>query len=109
MTFRDYDADHDRDAVHRIWRETGWIDKDEQEPAMDTFLTAGRVLVAELDGEADSLPTLDATVNAFSRLWLGVRPASGLAVTDQLSGPPELLAALDAILRLPTPQPDWMF
>jgi len=54
-----------------------------------------------------SLPVLAASVNAFTRLWLGVRPATGLAVTDELSGPPELLAKLDRLLRLPRPWPDW--
>ena len=44
-------------------------------------------------------PTLTATVNAFTRLWLGVRPATGLAVTDDLSGPPELLQQLDQLAR----------
>jgi hypothetical protein len=56
-----------------------------------------------------SSPTLHATVNAFTRLWLGVRPATGLAMTDDLDGPPELLEALDRVLRLPTPLPDWDF
>jgi GNAT superfamily N-acetyltransferase len=56
-----------------------------------------------------SLPTLAATVNAFTRMWLGVRPATGLAVTDDLAGPPELLRALDAVLRVPEPKPDWDF
>jgi hypothetical protein len=60
-------------------------------------------------GREDALPTLTASVGAFSRLWLGVRPATGLAVTDGISGPPGLLAALDSLLRLPTPQPDWDF
>ncbi len=60
-------------------------------------------------GSDPGLPLLRATVNAFTRLWMGVRPASGLAVTDDLSGPQELLAALDAALRLPTPRPGWGF
>jgi GNAT superfamily N-acetyltransferase len=60
-------------------------------------------------GVDSSLPTLTATVNAFTRLWLGVRPATGLAVTDDLDGPPELLEALDSALRLPDPKPDWDF
>ncbi len=50
-----------------------------------------------------------APVNAFSRMWLGVRPATALNFTDDLSGPPELLEALDSLLRLPDPQPDWDF
>ncbi len=56
-----------------------------------------------------ALPTLTASVGAFTRIWLGVRPATGLAVTDDISGPPELLEALDATLRLPDPKPDWDF
>ena len=56
-----------------------------------------------------SLPTLTATVNAFTRLWLGVRPATGLAVTDELAGPPSLLEELDWTLRLPDPKPDWEY
>ncbi|MCX6358470.1 MAG: GNAT family N-acetyltransferase [Armatimonadetes bacterium] len=60
-------------------------------------------------GTDASLPTLTASVGAFTRLWLGVRPAGGLAVTDRLSGPPELLDALDDALRLPPPTPDWDF
>jgi len=62
-----------------------------------------------LAGLAEDQPLLTATVNAFSRLWLGVRPASGLAVTDNLSGSPQLLAALDRVLRLPTPHPGMDF
>ncbi len=60
-------------------------------------------------GTDASLPTLTATVNAFTRMWLGVRPASGLAVTDALSAPEGLLRDLDAVLRLPEPRPDWDF
>jgi len=60
-------------------------------------------------GKDASLPTLKASVGAFTRLWLGVRPASGLAVTDDLSGPPDVLARLDWVLRLPEPKPEWDF
>jgi hypothetical protein len=48
-------------------------------------------------------------VGAFTRLWLGVRPASGLAITDDLCAPPALLDQLDRVLRLPEPKPDWDF
>lgn len=61
------------------------------------------------DGIADGLPVLEASVGAFTRLWFGVRPASGLAVTDDLAGPTDLLAALDRSLRLPTPQAGWSY
>jgi hypothetical protein len=60
-------------------------------------------------GREASLPTLRAGVGAFTRLWLGARPATGLAVTDRLEGPPQLLEALDETLRLPDPKPDWDF
>jgi predicted acetyltransferase len=60
-------------------------------------------------GHDPALPTLTASVNAFTRLWIGVRPATGLAFTDELAGPAELLEALDAALQLPRPLPDWMF
>ncbi len=57
-------------------------------------------------GQSAALPTLTASVNAFSRMWFGVRAASDLAYTDELSGPPELLQQLDETLRLPEPNPD---
>lgn len=58
-------------------------------------------------GHDPALPTLSASVNAFTRLWLGVRPASGLAVSDDLRGPDELLATLDRTWLLPEPHLDW--
>jgi len=54
-----------------------------------------------------SLPTLVADIGAFTRLWLGVGPATGLAATDKLSGPADLLEELDEVLCLPQPHPDW--
>lgn len=60
-------------------------------------------------GEGHDLPLLTASVGAFTRLWLGILPASGLALTDELSGPPDLIDALDRVIRLPIPEPDWMF
>ena len=71
-------------------------------------VTLGRESHAET-GFDDGLPTLTASVGAFTRLWLGVRPASGLAVTDELSGPPELLRQLDESVRLLSPVTDWAF
>jgi len=60
-------------------------------------------------GADDALPTMTASVGAFTRLWLGVGPATGLAITDDLAAPADLLAQLDGVLRLPAPQPDWEF
>jgi len=55
------------------------------------------------------LPTMTASVNAFTRLWLGVRPASSLRFTDDLDAPAGLIETLDSVLRLPAPRPDWDF
>lgn len=74
----------------------------------DYIVTIGPESSAERGTDA-SLPTLTASVGAFTRLWLGVRPATGLAVTDTLAGPPDLLEQLDWTLRLPEPKPDWDF
>lgn len=52
--------------------------------------------------EAD-LPVIACSVNALTRLWLGVRPASTLATTDGITASPQLLAALDHAIRLPRP------
>ncbi|MBN1433213.1 hypothetical protein JW921_00530 [Candidatus Fermentibacterales bacterium] len=61
-------------------------------------------------GHTRGLPLLRSSVNAFTRMWMGTLPASGLAVTDDLVGPPGLLRELDAAL-LPArdPRPDWDF
>lgn len=60
-------------------------------------------------GNRGDLPVLQASVNAFSRMWWSVRPASGLAISDDLGGPPELLSQLDEALRLAPPHQDWSF
>ena len=60
-------------------------------------------------GFSTNFPVLRATVNAFTRLWMGVRPATSLSWTDELEAPESLLATLDQALRLPMPMPDWDF
>ena len=76
--------------------------------AGEYVVTLGSASSAEPGSDA-SLATLNASVGAFTRLWLGVRPATGLAWTDELSGPQDLLEQLDRVLCLPTPRPDWDF
>ena len=69
-------------------------------------------LGAECDvkvGQDSSLPMLTASVGAFSRLWMGTLPATGLAISGGLDGPTELLADLERILRIPEPKSDWDF
>jgi GNAT superfamily N-acetyltransferase len=60
-------------------------------------------------GRRKGLPTLRASVGAFTRMWLGVRSPSGLTWTDEIYGPEELLRELDRVLRLPIPSSDWDF
>jgi predicted acetyltransferase len=55
------------------------------------------------------LPTMVSSIGAFTRLWLGVRSAVGLAVTDDISAPDSLLNELGHILRLPPFSIDWYF
>ncbi len=69
-------------------------------------VTLGRQSSAE-PGVDPGAPTLHASVGAFSRLWLGVRSATALSVTDDLRGPDELLQRLDRALRLPAPVLGW--
>ena len=74
----------------------------------DYVVTLGPSSGAEPGTDA-TLPTLTAALGAFTRMWIGVRPATGLAVTDDLVGPPDLLDALDRVLCLPDPNVDWDF
>lgn len=61
-------------------------------------------------GHNPVLPTLAASVNAFSRMWFGIRPATHLEVTDDLVGhPSSLIYQLDAALKLPVPDFGWRF
>ena len=71
-------------------------------------VTLGEQSSAEL-GESANLPVLKASVGAFTRLWLGVREASSLALTDELVAEQELLQALDRAVRLPQPFIGWNF
>lgn len=52
---------------------------------------------------------LTASVNAFSRLWLGVSSAPMLAITDQLEANDSLLKQLELSLCLPTAHVGWEF
>ena len=60
-------------------------------------------------GHRQRLPLLRASAGAFSRLWAGVAPATALALTDDMQGPPELLCALDERIRLPQFLREWDF
>ena len=60
MTFRNYQADRDLEAVRRIYREVGWISEKAHEQAIQELLESGRGLVAELDGSAECFVLGDA-------------------------------------------------
>ena len=68
----------------------------------------GEDCVAE-PGLSKDLPTLQASVGAFSRMWFGMRPASQLAITDELQAPTDLLGELDDIFCLPAAAWGWYF
>ncbi len=74
----------------------------------DYIINLGRESHAERKLD-DTVPTMHASVGAFTRMWLGVSSATVLSVSDDLSAPVELLRQLDDLLRLPCPTPDWGF
>ena len=76
--------------------------------AGDYVITLGPESGATIGADA-SVDTLTASVGAFTRLWLGVRNASALSLTDELSGSDELLSLLDKTLHLPSPHLGWDF
>ena len=58
-------------------------------------------------GAADGLPVLRATINDFSRLWLGAANAAGLAMAGRIEAPRHLVDELHRLMRLPKPMLDW--
>lgn len=59
ISFRPFEPERDKEAVHRIWEEAGWIDRGDEDDAaaMDSFLGSGHAEVAEVNGAAESLVT----------------------------------------------------
>jgi len=60
-------------------------------------------------GQDETLPLLECSVNALTRMLFGVAPASSLAISDDLSAPSDLLAYLDEVISLRTPHTGWDF
>jgi hypothetical protein len=60
-------------------------------------------------GDDASLPPLRCDVGAFTRLWLGITPATMLPLTDDVDAPASLLEQLDEAIRLPVPRPYFPF
>ena len=86
------------------------LDGDNEWPGAggDYVVTLGEESSAE-HGTSPSLPTLEASVGPFSRMWFGVRSASVLSATTDLSADAGLLDALDEKIRLPQPRLGWDF
>ncbi len=86
----------------------------------DYWISVGSGSFAQ-PGHRDDLPTLHASVGAFSRLWFGVASASSLAITDGFRtaepverglldfGASNLLERLDEALCMPLPRLGWDF
>ena len=60
-------------------------------------------------GTDSTLPALSASINGFSRLWIGASNATALNAVGQLDGENALLQQLDECIRLPMPAIDWDF
>ena len=58
-------------------------------------------------GHTSDLPTLSASVNDFTRFWMGAASAEVLAGVGSFDGPADLMIDLDESLKLPPPAPDW--
>jgi len=76
--------------------------------AGDYVITLGKNSSAT-KGEEDNLPTLAASVNAFTRMWMGIQPATTLVYSDSIVAPEELLKQLDKTFLLPPARTDWQF
>ena len=74
----------------------------------DTSGTGG-VSCSAASGRDATLPTLTASINAFTRLWFGIQSATGLAIGDELVASDELIEALDRKIALPRPHLGWDF
>jgi hypothetical protein len=93
-------AEHLEDETRRRWAGV----------AGDYVVTLGPESHAERTDAATDLPTLATSVNTFSRMWLGVRPPTGLAYTVRdMNAPRDLLERLDHVLTVPAPHADWDF
>jgi ribosomal protein S18 acetylase RimI-like enzyme len=60
-------------------------------------------------GHTPALPELRASVNAFSRLWIGAADADTLAFSGEIEAPESLIATLDRSWCMPEPRREWAF
>ncbi|NQT65183.1 MAG: sterol carrier protein domain-containing protein [FCB group bacterium] len=76
--------------------------------AGDYVISLGKKSSAK-KGNQKELPTLKASVGAFTRMWFGIMPASSLVYSDDIEAPKELLKKLDKAFLLPEAHVDWGF
>jgi predicted acetyltransferase len=76
--------------------------------AGDYIVTLGKDSSAK-KGKQTDIPTLKASVGAFTRMWFGIQPASSLVYSDGIEAPDELLKKLDKAFLLPQAHVDWGF
>ena len=55
MSIREYEAEHDQEAVTRIWFEIGWLENEAEARFLGDFIEAGRAFVADVEGGAECL------------------------------------------------------
>lgn len=60
-------------------------------------------------GRKQGLPSLNAGVGGFTRLWLGCAEAHAIAAAGEIEASRQLLDDLEATLRLPIPRTGWEF
>ncbi|MDC7222707.1 MAG: GNAT family N-acetyltransferase [Spirochaetales bacterium] len=60
-------------------------------------------------GHGKNLPLVKGSVNGFTRLWIGVKPASTLGLTEELAIPQELIEPLEAAFYKPWARSDWNY
>lgn len=72
-------------------------------------VTLGKKCSAIKDPAKQNLPIMECSVNAFSRIWFGVRPASVLKSSEEIKSDPGLIEKLDKAFALPTPHFNWEF
>lgn len=59
--------------------------------------------------EFSGQPILHCSINAFSRLWFGIQPATSLSLMREIDAPDILCRQLDEALRLPLPHVSMSF
>jgi len=73
------------------------------------LVTLGKTCSAIKNPVYQQLPVLTCSINAFSRMWFGVRPASVLMASEDMKSDPGLIEKLDSAFNLPAPHFNWEF